>query len=174
MPNKSGSWFRQKEGILQEKKTMQHHLLWVISWKISWMFCLPALAVLGCPAELWAGYQLPDGKTTTHILPFASESTCGCPTPHSHTKLSAIQETHKKKGGILCQAFARQGHCMHKPICQGTKPPHSSLILNKIHLQCSSDANVHCGRTNNRFVWAERFFYDLFNFKINFSLWNTY
>lgn len=91
-------------------------------------------------------------------------STCGCPTPTFHTKLSAIQET-QKKGGSLCQALARQGHCVYKSICQRTKPSHTSLILNKIHLQCGSDANVHCGRTNNRFVGSESLFQGLFHFK---------
>lgn len=137
------------------------------------MFCLPALGVLGCPASsCWvlSRHQHPDGKITTHILPFGQflvqnpPSTCGCPTPTFHTKLSAIQET-QKKGGSLCQALARQGHCVYKSICQRTKPSHTSLILNKIHLQCSSDANVHCGRTNNRFVESESLFYGLFHFK---------
>lgn len=127
-------------------------------------------AVLLHPAEFWADISFLMEKsphTFCHLGNFFVQNppcTCGCPTPTFHTKLSAIQET-QKKGGSLCQALARQGHCMYKSICQRTKPSHPSLILNKTHLQCSSDANVHCGRTNNRFVGSESLFYGLFNFK---------
>lgn len=159
MPNKSGSWFRQKERILQKKKKTCSIIYCGLSvGKSAECFsCLPWL----CWAVLLSSEQVSDGKTTTHILPFGQLwfriHLWVSNTQFPHKALSNSGNT-KKKGGILCQALARQGHCMYKPICQGTEPPHSSLILNKIHLQCSSDANVHCGRTNNRFVWAERFF----------------
>lgn len=161
MPTKSGSWFRQKEEILK-KKNLQHHLLWAISGKISWMFCLPALGVLGCPAELWAGISFLMEKpphTFCHLGSFGSESTL-------HLWVSNTQFPHKalsNSGNTKKGRRSVPSSCQTRPLCLQVHMPGNKTIthkpdFNKIHLQCNSDANVHCGRTNNRFVWAERFF----------------
>lgn len=157
MPNKSGSWFRQKERILQKKNLAASFIVgYQLENQLNVFPACPGCAGLSC----WALSRLSASWWKNHHTHFAIWFRIHLwvsNTQFPHKALSNSGNT-KKKGGILCQALARQGHCMYKPICQGTEPPHSNLILNKIHLQCSSDANVHCGRTNNRFVWAERFF----------------
>lgn len=113
--------------------------------------------------------RLPDGKTTTHILPFGqifgSQSTLHLWVSNTHFPHEAVSSSGNTKKGRKSVPSTCQTRPVYKSICQRTKPSHTSLILNKIHLQCSSDANVHCGRTNNRFVGSESLFYGLFNFK---------
>lgn len=173
----------KRKGFYRKKTNLQHHLLLGYQWENQLNILLACTGCVGLSCfTLLSSEQTSASWWKNHHTHFAIWATLWF---RIHPPPVAVQHPlptpscqqfrkHKKRGGSLCQALARQGHCVYKSICQGTKPSHTSLILNKIHLQCSSDANVHCGRTNNRFVWAERFFYDLFNFKINFSLWNTY
>lgn len=106
MPTKSESWFRQKERILKKKKTCNIIYCGLSVGKISWMFCLPALGVLGCPAELWAGISFLMQKpphTFCHLGNFGSESTLHLWVSNTHCPHKALSNSgNTKKGEEVC------------------------------------------------------------------------
>lgn len=174
MPTKSGSWFRQKERILKKNNHVTSFIVGY-QWEnqLNVLFACPGCVGLPCWA-LGRYQQLPDGKTTTHFLPFGQLWFRIHPPPVGVPHKALRNSGNTKKAVILCQALARQGHCEHKSICQGTKPSHTSLIsIKSICNAAQMQMLIVAGQTTGLFG-LRVFFNDLFNFKINFSLWNTY
>lgn len=133
----------------------------------------PGCAGLSCWALSRCQMEKPP-HTFCHLGNFGSESTCGCPTPNSHTKLSAIQETQKKREEFCAKHLPDKATACTSPYAR--EQNHHTQAWFWIKSICNAaqmQMFIVAGQTTGLFG-LRGFFYDLFNFKINFSLWNTY